>query len=312
MGEAIEFPLNFERFMEIGHAAFHAEEFSKAEQNFTSAYDLKADFEANFSLVESLIAQSKLNEALKIAMEMRVDYLAQVETLKIFLRLLIGTGKYIPAHKLVNKLSIEQSALVSEIVQSEEMFKHYQQQELRRLKQLKTELCKSTFIDQASILKEWDHLPLVDYLEVAYSVIEVGELPLILRNSLLAELVELGSQKPLTISLLDGNKKIVIPADLPLIEAQESARQAQLILVELIENPDSDLYRQLKEELRLHFLLLYPIADSLITNPRVWVEAFLANYLGTENTIDSEFESLKKDYGALFEQISRVLSEMFM
>lgn len=312
MGESIEFPLNFERFMELGKEAFQTEEFSEAEQNFTRAYDLKADFTANVSLVESLVAQSKLSEALKIATEMRADYLAQVETINIYLRLVIGTGKFIPARKLVRKLGVEQPALLSEIEQSEGMFRQYQQQELRRLKQLRTELAESTFIHQAAILKIWDHLPLSDYLEVVYSIIEAGELHLILRNSLLAELVELGSQKPLTISLLNGDTTVVIPADLPLIEAQESYRQGQRILAELVENPDSDLHQQLKEELRLHFLLLYPVADGLVTNPRVWVAEFLANYLGTERNLDSEFDALREDYRILQERISVILSEMFM
>lgn len=314
MAEPIEFPLNFVRYMELGQEALAISEFAEAEFNFTKAYNLKADFEANLSLVESLVSQSKFATALAIANEMKTNYVHALPLVKIYVRLLLGNGEFIQARKLLRQLHLpkeELKDLVLEVEQGEQIFKLYQQQDLNDLLKQKTTVSEGNFFQQAEILKSWQKLPLDHYVSLVKEVIEGNLVNHLLKNSLLNDLVELGREATLSLTLLTGEVEIITTDNLPEIDQQKSFQGARQALRQQLPNEDSDLSRQLQEELRLQFSLLYPVADSLVTEPSLWVELFLANYLGGEISPATELISNLENYRTLQEKISLELLKIF-
>lgn len=307
MSEPIDFPMNFERYMEMGQLALAEGVLDEALLNFEGAYNLREDFQANQLLVRVLMARSEFAEAKKIAEEMKLDYLAASETFRTYLTILIGTQSFIQGRKLLRRSQFApelEADFLAEIEEGESFFRKFQGKELGERQALGKDLGELSFYQQAGRLRAMEQLPLSEYLELAKGLIEEASLPLLLNNGLIETLVELGSQMEVSSQTIRGRQVIAL-AELPLINQQMSYQACLTSLRAQVDNHDSELSHSLEEELRLQFILLYPLADQLITTPALWVKLFLASYLGDELAErNSEVEGFLELQGALRKELA--------
>lgn len=288
MSEPIEFPLNFDRYMEMGQLALTEGLLDEALVNFEGAYNLREDFHANRSLVSVLMARSEFTEAKKIADEMKADYLSDSQHFASYMTILTGTQSFIQGRKLVGRCEFSdriKKSCLAELEQAEQFFRKFQGRELAERQALSVNLSGLPFYQQGSRLRALERLPQEEYLLIIKGLLEEGNLPLLLNNGLLETLVELGCQFEIDSQTIQG-RQIIELATLPLITQQQSYLASLEELHRLLENGDSDLSHSLREELRLQFSLLYPLADRLIKEPKVWVGLFLSSYFGKPQVED--------------------------
>lgn len=284
MSEPIEFPLNFDRYMEIGQLALAEGQLDEALLNFEAAYNLQEDFLANRSLVTVLMAQSEFFEAKKIADEMKLDYLSDPKNFTLYVTILTGTHFFIQGRKLVRRCPFSEKvkkSCLEELEQGEQFFRKFHGKELTKRLSLATDLSDLPFYQQGNRLRGLERLPLEEYVNLVKKLIEQAGLPLLLNNGLVEALVELGCQFELLSQSLMGPQLIQL-GELSLINQQDSYLSSLNELQLQVENSDSELSRSLREELRLQFILLYPLGDQLIQEPKLWVSLFLASYFGNQ------------------------------
>lgn len=284
MSEPIEFPLNFDRYMELGQLALAEGLLDEALLNFEGAYNLQEDFLANRSLATVLMAQSEFFEAKKIAHEMKLDYLSDPQNFTLYVTILTGTHFFIQGRKLVKRCQFSEEvkeSCLEELEQGEQFFRKFQRKELTKRLSLATDLGELSFYQQGSRLRGLERLPQEEYVSLVKALIEQAVLPLLLNNGLVEALVELGCQCELSSQSIMGPQLIQL-GKLPLIDQQNSYLTSLKELQLQVENGDSELSQSLREELRLQFILLYPLGDQLIQEPKLWVSLFLASYFGNE------------------------------
>lgn len=294
MNEPIDFPLNFDRYMEMGQLALADGLLDEALLNFENAYNLQEDFQANRSLVSVLMARSEFFEAKKIADEMKADYLGDAENFLLYLTLLAGTQFFIQGRKLVRHSDFSddvKESCLAELEQGEHFFRKFQRRELVERQALALELSCASFYQQGKQLRALERLPQTEYIEIAKKLIDEADLPLLLNNGLIETLVELGCQVTVDSQTINGRQTINL-AELMPIDQQKSYLACLKQLQLQLENNDSELSQSLREELRLQFILLYPLGDQLINDPGTWIELFLASYFDNELKEDHEMAYL--------------------
>lgn len=291
VSEPIEFPLNFARYLEMGKAALAENKLELARDNFFDAYNLEESFEANYLLVQVLVALGEFPSAKKIANEMKASYLASEEQIALFLQVLLGNQEFILARKViqsvVEKTKIKETYLET-VSQRETVFMTYQQKELLKKQGDINQQLAGDFIKQAQGLRQLETLPLSLYLGQSQQLITNKAFPLVLRNSLLESLAELGESIELVIFDIMSKEHVVNTSEIGTVQQQKSY-QGSLAAVQLaFEQSESDLFRELLEELRLHFTCLYPLADTFVSDGAKWSDLVIANYLGQEHQLSGE------------------------
>lgn len=308
MSKPIEFPLNFDRYMEMGQLALVEGLLDEALLNFEAAYNLQEDFQANRSLVRVLMSQSEFSQAKKIADEMKTDYLRDSQNFTLYMTILTGAHFFIQGRKLLRRCQFSEEITENcllELEQGEEFLRKFQGKELAERQALGAGVSRLPFYQQGRCLRELEKLPLAEYLVILQGLIEGAKLPLLLNNGLIESLVELGCQFELNCWTIIGRQTIQLRT-LTLVN-QQSAYLACLEELHLqLENSDSDLSQSLREELRLQFILLYPLGDQLVKEPKSWVSLFLASYFGNE----VEEEMINKTYLTLQRQLSEELARL--
>lgn len=291
MTKPIEFPMNYQRYIELGKEALTLGDYQIARENFESAYNLEQKIEANQLLVTTLLKLDCYGEALIYVHELHRDYLIDEDSFAIYIAVLIGNDCFVKAAQHIfdkknenwNVADCEQKLQLAS-----DHFMVFQKTAQESWQMKIASLASEPLIKQLAILKEVERVPAVFYLELVLPLLSSQELTLIVRQGLLFEVLKLRSNQPVSVIDLMGNSRVILPEDIAHLNAVEAEVKEKIIqhIQRVLEFEAGELKEQLLKECDMHFKVMYPFAHEWIRDSALWTEQFLARYLGENPHVD--------------------------
>lgn len=291
----ISFPKNYERFIELGQEAMDKKNLLEAIDYFQKAYAIKQDFPLNFLIASTYLEVGEDAKALDLASEMKEEYVSCLDYMELYIQILIQNNKFINAHSIINdRILMEQSGEMRRLISMKKKVRHvelmYQQFEINKIKELKKELKelkKHNYYEQLAIVKKSVHLPQDDFIAIGKELLLDNEIHSLVRSWILEEFANLHIKEEIKFVWNDREVHQVVPAATggPLDSA--AYQRILLFLEKELMNEDPILLLDLLEEIRLHFALLYPLADEIIEDPQLWAISYIVAY---NESIAEKFE----------------------
>ncbi|OJG75589.1 hypothetical protein RV12_GL001392 [Enterococcus quebecensis] len=282
----IPFPKNYERFIELGQEAIKKDKLSEAVDYFEQAYAIRQDFPLNLVLVNMYLEVGENEQALSLAAEMKENYFAYLDYMELYIQILIKNHMFIQAHSIINeRILMEQSGEMRKLISLKKKVRHvellYQQYEVVKIKELKEEmnyLNTHNYYEQLTIVKKAGKLPQDEFILMGKKILLDERVHNLVRSWVLEELVNLHVKEEVEFLWRDNKKYTVVPAIVGTPLDCAAYQRILLFLEKELINDDPILLVDIMEEIRLHFALLYPLADKIIENPKLWAITYIISY----------------------------------
>ena len=282
----IPFPKNYERFIELGQEAVKRDNLIEAVDCFEQAYSIQQDFPLNLVLVNTYLQVGENEQALSLASEMKEKYFAYLDYMELYVQVLIKNNMFIQAHSIINeRILMEQSGEMRKLISLKKKIRHvelmYQQFEVGKIKELKEELdCLNAhnYYEQLAIVKKAGKLPQDEFIMIGKKILLDDRVHNLVRSWILEELASLHFKEEVEFLWRDDKKYTVVPATAGTPLDSAAYQRILLFLEKELINDDPILLVDIMEEIRLHFALLYPLADEIIENPRLWAVSYIISY----------------------------------
>ncbi|WP_347401575.1 hypothetical protein [Candidatus Enterococcus ikei] len=282
----IPFPKNYERFIELGQEAVKRDNLIEAVDCFEQAYSIQQDFPLNLVLVNTYLQVGENEQALSLASEMKEKYFAYLDYMELYIQVLIKNNMFIQAHSIINeRILMEQSGEMRKLISLKKKIRHvelmYQQFEVGKIKELKEELdCLNAhnYYEQLAIVKKAGKLPQDEFIMIGKKILLDDRVHNLVRSWILEELASLHFKEEVEFLWRDDKKYTVVPATVGTPLDSAAYQRILLFLEKELINDDPILLVDIMEEIRLHFALLYPLADEIIENPRLWAVSYIISY----------------------------------
>ncbi|MFC6170752.1 hypothetical protein [Loigolactobacillus jiayinensis] len=316
MGEKIPFPQNFARFVELGQQASQQQQWPQAIEHLQAAYALAQTFAVNVLLVTALIADEQYQQAATLAQEKVDDYLAAPTECALYLTVLRQTHNFIGGRKICQAQPVVQAATFwsQELVAIEQAEKSYRQQASQQIATLAKALYQLSAVpiyEQLNLVKQAQHLPLTEFIRASRRLLTDRYVHPLLRANFLDELRQLGVTTAVDYLWLDDTIKAVEPADLGAITAASSLQKLQDQLLTVLA-ADPVLSQTITGELALQAAYLYPFADQVIVQPKIWAAVYQATYTGKKinlTAFSAAEVAIVQQWQKRFNQLTQRLSE---
>ncbi|MEI5991390.1 tetratricopeptide repeat protein [Enterococcus crotali] len=282
----IPFPKNYERFIELGQEAQKQNNLIEAVGYYEQAYAIRQNFPLNVVLVNTYLETGENEQALSLASEMKEKYFAYLDYLELYIQVLIQNHLFIQAHSIINeRILMEQSGEMRKLISLKKKIRHielmYQQFEVGKIKELKEELNhlnRHNYYEQLAIVKKAGQLPQDEFIVIGKNILLDEQVHNLVRSWILEEFVSLHVKEEVEFLWRNNKKYTVVPASVggPL-DCAAYQRILFFLEKELI-NDNPILLVDIMEEIRLHFALLYPLADKIIENPKLWAVSYIISY----------------------------------
>ncbi|WP_339099579.1 hypothetical protein [Enterococcus sp. DIV0849a] len=301
----IPFPKNYERFIELGQEAIKNNHLIEAVDYYEQAYAIRQDFPLNLVLVNMYLETGENKQALSLASEMKEKYFAYLDYMEIYIQILIQNHMFIQAHSIINeRILVEQSGEMRKLISLKKKIRHvelmYQQFEVGKIKELKEELDhlnKHNYYEQMAIVKKAGQLPQDEFIVIGKKILLDERVHNLVRSWILEELVSLHVKEEVEFLWRDNKKYTVVPASVGTPLDSAAYQRILLFLEKELINDDPILLVDIMEEIRLHFALLYPLADEIIKDPRLWAVSYVISYnhsIAQKYQVDEERLEIEK------------------
>ena len=222
-------------------------------------------------------------QALFLASEMKEEYISCLDYLELYIQILIANHKFIHAHSIINERILrEKSGEMKQLISLKKKVRAselmYEQFEVCKIKELKDELSRlkeHNYYEQLAIVKKSVHLPQEAFISIGKNILLDKKVHNLVRSWVLEEFAHLHIKEE--VDFLTGDQEVhkIIPAKIggPLDCA--AYQRILLFLEKELINDDPILLLDLMEEIRLHFALLYPLADQVINDPQLWAISYI-------------------------------------
>ncbi|MBO0473597.1 hypothetical protein IGL98_002602 [Enterococcus sp. DIV0840] len=305
MTNKIPFPKNYERFIELGQEAIKNNHLIEAVDYYEQAYAIRQDFPLNLVLVNMYLETGENKQALSLASEMKEKYFAYLDYMEIYIQILIQNHMFIQAHSIINeRILVEQSGEMRKLISLKKKIRHvelmYQQFEVGKIKELKEELDhlnKHNYYEQMAIVKKAGQLPQDEFIVIGKKILLDERVHNLVRSWILEELVSLHVKEEVEFLWRDNKKYTVVPASVGTPLDSAAYQRILLFLEKELINDDPILLVDIMEEIRLHFALLYPLADEIIKDPRLWAVSYVISYnhsIAQKYQVDEERLEIEK------------------
>ncbi|MBP1045307.1 hypothetical protein I6N96_03390 [Enterococcus sp. BWM-S5] len=292
MNNKVQFPKNYDRFIELGKEAAVQKNMTEAVSYYEEAYAIRQEFPLNYLLVSAYITIGENQEALRLAEEMRAQYLSCTEYMETYIQLLILNHRFLSAHGIINeRILMENSGEMRSLVglkkkvrQSELLYQQFEVKKIEELKQELSGLNRLDYYQQLSVIRKSVQLPQDVFFEVAREILVDTKIHNLVRSWVLEEMSRLHYKKEVDFLWRDAKKYTVIPASLSNPLETASYQRIVLYLEKELMHDNYILYLDLLEEIRMHFALLYPFSDRLIDDQKLWAICYMVSYNDTAAT----------------------------
>ncbi len=286
LGEKIEFPKNYEYYLNQGKSLMECGETREAVDLIEKAYTIKSDRETNLVLVTVLYQVGEYEKAKNMAGEHLSLYQNDEQLYALYTSILIKNHDFLQAEKIIAIEKNKQNNQVSVTLwQSLAQSMEDEKESLERTKKNKQQqVLKNVFSmsnqsleEQSKTFKETEILPPHLFLQAAESILTNPFVNGITKTTLLQTLLSREIDTPFTLEWFN-EKHIIIPKNLVPFQESKAVQAIEDILKEQLENNNPVLYQIVSQEIYIHFMLLYPFIDEIITVPEEWVQLYIDRY----------------------------------
>lgn len=313
MNKPIEFPNNFNGFLNIGKHAFEQEHYVEALANFEAAYELDSNFELNTYLVRALMEMGQPERALTVAREFVPMYLADGRWTALYVNVLLATKHYLKAEKVVANLAETGSPLNKDIMDLFNAAKRvYQSTESRNIRQKSEQLLA---LGDLPPFEQMQRIPVIEGLTrdelvpAAQQLLVDQRVTLMIRTSLLENLAQLKITEPLHFLTVKDETITVVPADCGTIYGSEKVQRVLNGVAEDMEKNQPSMAKMVLKTARLHLGCLYPQADRWLTWPDLWVYSYSGLFQPETVPLSAEEQQLLKEIQLLQQKIDSQLPQ---
>ncbi|MHC5229613.1 tetratricopeptide repeat protein [Enterococcus sp. LJL99] len=298
MSNRIPFPKNYERFIQLGKEATNSNDLKKAIDYFRKAYEIRPEFSLNLLLANTYLDVGENDQALFLAMDKKEEYLSCIEFTEMFIQILIQNQKFIDAHCVINeRILLEQTGELKQLILLKKKVRDtermYQQFEMRKIKLLEDELAdlaNHNYYEQLSIVKKAGKLPQEEFVAIGKKIVLNEQIHNLVRSWVLEEFAKLHIKEPIDFIWRDAERYQVIPVTVGNSLDCGAYQRILLFLEKELVNNNPILLSDVLEEIKLHFSLLYPLADKVIVNPNLWAVSYLITY---DSELTSKYQTEK-------------------
>ncbi|WP_028274438.1 tetratricopeptide repeat protein [Atopococcus tabaci] len=283
MGDKIEFPKNYERFLLKGTELMNNGNVHEAVTYFEKAYDCKKEKVSNTLFVTALYETGQYQEAVDVAEEMIAAYEGNEYRYIFYVTLLIKAKRILQAEAIIKKqLEVHGSFRDQwlKLAQTLDAEKEKMNQEVKAYEQT---LLKKMYAvgdlsleEQLLLMEEVKKLP--DRLQEngCRAVLQNPFATEITKTAALHYLKELGLTEEVEF-LWFNERRSIRPVDLYDWEEHPVTIGVQARLKNATEKNPS-LSALILQEAQLHLMQLYPYLGEVITDPGKWSDLYLTQY----------------------------------
>lgn len=317
MGETIQFPDEYQRYLLKANQLMDQGEYLSAASYFERAYRLAPSFAVNYAWVRSLIKQEAFDQALAITDEWYHEYFEHPEGFVVYAQILMLSRRFLKARKY---LLGKKNAGYSDEAVLEELFQQLSQLEnVQQLIDPESVLHKRRLLKQldgaigAITQNDWDVL--TQNITYRSFVSLLGEfLPNVknpfVRPRLVEELVKLDCGKIFIIQDFEGHERECQPNLLTLPENSETLRKMVRHVEETLGQDDPALSEAIIAEIRAHAAIAFPFLPQ-DDQPEKWAESYVLEYEGmfgnqqAQQELENyqEIQKQKQRYRQIFQQL---------
>lgn len=283
MGDKIEFPKNYERFLLKGTELMNNGNVHEALTYFEKAYECKKEKISNTLFVTALYETGHYQEAVDVAEEMISAYEGNEYRYIFYVTLLIKAKRILQAEAIIKKQLDVHGSLHDQWLQLAQTLnteKEKMNQEVRAYEQT---LLKKMYAvgdlsleEQLLLMEEVKKLPNRLQENGCRAVLQNPFATEITKTAALHYLKELGLTEDVEF-LWFNERRSIRPVDLYEWEDHPVTREVQDRLEQGTEkNPT--LSALILQEAQLHLMQLYPYLEDVITDSGKWSELYLTQY----------------------------------
>lgn len=287
MGETVPFPKNYEWYKKEAMECFLSGKMEEAIPFFEEAYQLEQDEILNTNYTTALYQVGDYQKAKEIADD-KYSFYEKEESLAIFYTaILVKCHLFLQAEQALlfrkKKFPLtntaEENWLAVQIMLEEEQaeIELEKQKKIHYLLKEAYSLGNKSFTEQSAIMKELEEIPLEPFIEAAKPI---------LANPYVNGIVKATAIERLAMEQVKGifelfwmkEKRTIQPDTLTSIKSHAIVREVMSLFSERVEQHEPSLYQAMVQEASLHFFMLYPFIDEVVTSPLKWVELYQMRY----------------------------------
>lgn len=286
LGEKIEFPKNYDYYLNQGKSLMERGETREAVDFIERAYTIKPDRETNLVLVTVLYQVGEYEKAKNMADKHLSFYQNDEQLYALYLSILIKNHDFLQAEKIIaaeknkqnNQVSVTLWQSLAQLLEDEkESLERFKKNQQRQVLKNVFSMSNQSLEEQSKTIKETEILPPHLFLQAAESILANPFVNGITKTSILQTLLSREIDTPFTLEWFN-EKYTVIPKNLVPIQKSKAVQAIEGILKEQLENHNPVLYQIVSQEIYIHFMLLYPFIDEVITAPEEWVQLYIDRY----------------------------------
>lgn len=286
MGERIDFPKNYELYLRKAVHKFQEGDMIEACAFFEEAYAIKQESSINAMYVSALFQLERYREAEEIAEDKLELYESDDSLYSLYTTILIKNHAFEEAeHIIQRKLSQLNQAPNKEVWHTAKYVLEYEQNKYKQNeKKRNQELLKEilamgdkTFEHQAALIKQMQEMSCDWYTLGARSVLRNPFVNEIVKTTVLEHLIKQEVKEEFELYWFD-QQRFIVPVNQSSLEENKRFKEVVHLLKEKFEDDNPSMYQALLQEVNLHFLMLYPYVEEVITDASKWLGVCFNQY----------------------------------
>ncbi|MFV0561008.1 MAG: hypothetical protein ACK5NA_09920 [Enterococcus sp.] len=279
MSEISQFPKKYEDLVRIAQQSMNEKNFFHAKQLLEQAYEIDSSFETVQLLVLCLLELGKENEALALAKENEQEFLEQKDRATVYFRLLLQQKSFIEVRKLIRQGDFDQEfkdTILNQVEHSEQFMLQFESQRVEEICGLVEHLESKSVMEQLHVMTYLESLPYKSFRDTMKKIFINKLLHPLTRAKALEISVQVAMDETMAFCTFDEKKIEVIPKQLVLPEKQ----LGYLECLKQIERSSDDpsITTGILQELSFQSAMAYPTFETLIVEPKWWIEQSLLYY----------------------------------
>lgn len=278
--------------LQVKHLVQSAQKLIQQKQYLTAAdlyekiYSLQPTNEdIRRKLVFCLHAAHLDKQAFVVIQDSWEHYLSTIEDTQLLIKILLARPDFIAALQILTAVKWndyrEKARLKNLILRQQKLYVQSHSQQQRQIYQQILEILTLPLSQQVSVVTNLHSLSFEDFFQAVQLLLDNPYLHPIIKASLCEDLVKLKEESVFTINYY-GQKRQFLPKSYPLIANLKSLTE-MLSLIADNKKFTSVFLCDIQSEITMYAAFLYPFTDTIITQPKLWLQMILQHF-GLEKT----------------------------
>lgn len=317
MGEKINFPKNYEAFFKKGIIQFQNGNLEEACRYFEAAYAIKQEPIVNTMYVSALLQLGDYQLAKEIADEKKEVYKKDDKLYGLYTTILIKNHLFVEAERIIQKNLLRQDQQnanpIWETAQLELEKERIQQK--REKEKSNQELVKNilamgskSFEYQSTLVKQMGELDSDMYIFSSKNLLSNPFVNEIVKTTVFEGLIKQKSDVEFELYWFQ-ERRLITPSKATSLEENETVKEMLSLLSDKFEDSNPTLHEMLQQEINLHFLLLHPFIDEVITDVHLWLALCFKRY-DINVAVSNDEEAVVEKLSQWMERLNKEIENM--